>query len=271
VKGKRVVFDSHEIYSKMLSSNVPGPLKSFVGFLEGHLSKYADRVIVTCEAMAKFYASLGVKKITVVGNFKDPAVFHIDRNILERRKYALGIKDELIICYIANLGPERIIKPLLDIVKRDDKLFLLIGGDGSQMVIVEQAAQESPRIKYLRHVRAEMVPLYTAISDVIYYGYDRMSEMAEFASPNKLFEALAAGKAFLGGDFGDMGRILKEENCGIALKEFNEITMKDAMAVLKDRERLSSYKNNAKKAGLGRYCWANAEAELLKAAALVSS
>lgn len=265
-KRKKVMFDSHEVYSRMLYGNIPGWIKKFVGSLERSLAKKADGIIVTCGAMENFYRDLGARSITIVGNYKDPAPFRIAGETIEKEKKALGVKDELVISYIANLGRERIIKPLLDVVNDDAGLFLIIGGDGYQRPLVERAAKACPRVKYLGYVKSEKVPLYTALADVVYYGYDRNAGMAEYCNPNKLFEALAAGKAFIGGDFGLMGDVINEEGCGIALEEFDKESIKKAVAAMKDGDKLKLFKENARRAGLEKYTWDKAEKSLLEAA-----
>ena len=264
IKGKKMIFDSHEIYSKMLADNVCFPLKVLIVLLEKILIKMSDWVIVTCSAMAQFYRSYGVKRISIIGNWKNLSDFEISKEMLEKEKVRLGIKDELVISYIANLGPERIIEPLLEAVKEDQSVFLIIGGDGVQRPIVEKAASEVPNIKYLGFVRCTDVSLYTALSSVIYYGYNKDFGMAEFNSPNKLFDALAAGKAFIGGNFGEMGKILREEKCGIALDCFTKDDVIRALKILKDNTRLQIFKNNAKEAALRKYNWINVEKELFK-------
>lgn len=263
-KKKKVIFDSHEVFSKMLTGNVPRPVKLFVKHLEKLLIKKADFVIVTCQAMEQLYKTYGAKDITVIGNWKEPLDFQIPNEALEKEKKVLGIKDELVISYIANLGPERVIGPLLQVAKEDKSLFLIIGGSGPQSDIVKNVAQESVNIKYLGYVPYSKVALYTALADVVYYGYDKKFGMAEFNSPNKLFEALAAGKAFIGGNFGEMGRVIEEEGCGIALDIFDKDNIKKAIEIMKDRSRLQAFQNNARKAGQQKYNWANAEKRLLE-------
>ena len=261
---KKVMFDSHEVYSKMLYG-VPGWLKSFVASLEKAIVKKADHVIATCRPMADFYASIGAKNITIVGNFKDPALFRVSGEAVQKERASLGIKNELVVCYIANLGQERIIRPLIDVVKEDEGVFFIVGGDGYQKPLVERSARECSRIKYLGYVTNDRVPLYTAIADVVYYGFDKNSGMAEFCNPNKLFEALAAGKAFIGGDFGEMGKIINEERCGVALDRFDKESIKKAVELMKDKDRLRAFQDNARRAGAEKYHWKKAEENLLKA------
>jgi glycosyltransferase involved in cell wall biosynthesis len=262
---KKVVFDSHEVYSKMLYGDIPGWIKRSVGFLERIMVKKADHLIVTCRPMADFYASLGAGNSTVVGNFKDPAVFQIPEETVKKEREVLGITNELVISYIAKLGQDRIIEPLIDAVKADDNVFLIIGGDGYQKPLVEKAARECPRVKYLGYVHNDRIPLYTALADVIYYGFDKNSGMAEFCNPNKLFEALAAGRAFIGGDLGEMGKIIAEEKCGLALGSFDKRSIKNAIDIMKDKDKLRAFKDNARRAGLEKYHWKKAEEALLKA------
>lgn len=263
-KRKKVIFDSHEVFSKMLSRNVALPVKLFIKHLEKLLIKKADFVIVTCQAMGELYKTYGVKNIAVIGNWKEPRDFQIPHEALEKEKKAFGIKDELVVSYIANLSPERVIIPLLEIAQVEKSIFLIIGGSGTQSGIVKKAAQESENIKYLGYVPYSKVALYTALADVIYYGYNRNAGMAEFNSPNKLFEALASGKAFIGGNFGEMGRIINEEDCGIALDIFDKDNIKKAIEAMKDKSKLHAFQDNARKAGLERYNWTNAEKDFLE-------
>ncbi|MFA5085687.1 MAG: glycosyltransferase family 4 protein [Candidatus Omnitrophota bacterium] len=261
---KKTVFDSHEVYSKMLGAKVFAPLKAFVGWMEKRLIGLSDAVIVTCENMGQLYSSYGVRAPEIVGNWKNVENFTFPPSVLEEEKARLGIKNELVISYIGNLGPERIIEPLLEAALEDSSIFLIIGGDGPKAAIVRNAAGRRANIIYLGHVRYEKLPLLTALSDAVYYGYERSHSMSEFNAPNKLFEALAAGRAFVGGDFGQMGKVLKEELCGIALDRFTVESVKNAIAVLKDKGRLEGFKSKAMEAALKKYNWHIAEKRLLK-------
>jgi glycosyltransferase involved in cell wall biosynthesis len=262
--GKKLVFDSHEVFSRMLGDNIIQPIKLFAGWLEKIAVRSADSVIVTCDAMKRLYRSYGAENVRIVGNWKDPRDYEPEEKVLTSEKERLGIKDELVVLCIANLGRERVIEPLLNIARNDPGIFVIVGGDGEQSGIVSEAAGSSPNIIYLGYVPPARVPLYTVLSDVIYYGYDINSGMAEFNSPNKLFEALAAGRAFLGGDFGEMGKITREEKCGLALRDFSELSVKKALDVLKDRGELSRFKDNAKKAAVEKYNWDFAGGVLLE-------
>jgi len=264
-KRKKLVFDSHEVYSRMVGKNLCALLAGFIRWLERFLVRRVDLVITTCPAMTELYESYGARKVLMVSSWKDPRDFEFSREKLEEEKKKLGIGDQLVLSYIAHLTPDRIIEPLLDVVKEDEELVAVVGGHGAKLELVRRAAEECDRIKCLGFVAGGDVPLYTAISDVVYYGFDKESGMAEFNAPNKLFEALAAGKAFIGGDFGYMGEVIRDEECGVALDKFTMGSVKKAVSVMKDRQKLGVFQANAEKAALEKYNWQKAE-EGLRAA-----
>lgn len=263
--GGVLLFDSHDVFSKVLSNNVSKHLISFIAFLEKHLIKKADFVVVASPRTALLYRSFGVKKIIVVENWKKIEDFEIEKEYIDKERALLGTEGRLVISYILNLGPDKIIDPLLEVVKEDSSLFLIVAGDyGPQKDILKKASERFNNIVYLGYIPYKKVCLYTAVSDVIFYGMNRNAPMAIFCNPNKLFEALAAGKAFIGGNFGEMGDIIREENCGIALDNFTKDSIKDAIEILRDRNKLEIFKKNAKETALRKYNWANAEKELLR-------
>ncbi|OGT88094.1 MAG: hypothetical protein A2298_02830 [Gammaproteobacteria bacterium RIFOXYB2_FULL_38_6] len=73
-----------------------------------------------------------------------------------------------------------------------------------------------------------MIPLYTACSDIVFYGFDPENPNARFSAPNKLFEGLAAGKIILTCDFGEIGKIVRESRCGIILDSYSVNDLKNA-------------------------------------------
>lgn len=262
---KKLIFDSHEVYSKMLGANVSGVIKKTIAYLEKFLMPMVDLLIVTCPQMAGYYRNYKKTNVLILRNTKKSEEFLIDNSVLLPLKRSLGIKDELVISYIANLGPERVISPLIEIVKKDRDLFLIIGGRGSQEGMVRSADESSLNIRYIGYVLPKHVALYTSLADVIYYGFDPACGMADYSSPNKLFEAMAAGKAFMGGNFGEMGSIIKEEKCGIALDDFSKDSIKKALDEMKNKERLEFFKRNSLLASKKKYNWENTERDFIAA------
>lgn len=96
----------------------------------------------------------------------------------------------------------------------------------------------------------------------MFYGFDLKNPNAKFSAPNKLFEALAAGKAIMTGNFGEIGRVVREAKCGVLLKDFSMNEIKETLLSL-NSQVLSQYKKNALVCGLQKYNWKKANATLL--------
>jgi glycosyltransferase involved in cell wall biosynthesis len=261
-KKAKVIYDAHESYVDMLI-NVPIWLKKPVYKTENFLLRRIDLLITVGEILKKNFEKRGVQHSCVVGNWKDPDEFKFPQEVLNEEKRRLNILNgQLVISFIANLGKERQLAPLIAAVKDIPGISLIIGGDGPFRGVVQEAAQKYSNIIYLGYVHPSKVPLYTTISDIIFYGFDPANPNSKFSAPNKLFEALAAGKAVLTGDFGEIGRIVEETECGLIIKKFTGEGIKKNLSSLSP-EILNRFKENSQKNALEKYNWQNARITLL--------
>lgn len=263
LKKTNLIYDSHESYVDMLYE-MPILLKRAIYLLENFLIKYADIVITVGEILKEYFIKRGARNIYVVGNWKDPQGFVFNGEELKREKDRLGISEkQRVISFIANLGKERQVPQLIEAVKQTPDAYLIIGGDGPYKDIADKSSQNYQNIYYLGYVHPLRVPFYTAISDIIFYGFDLQNPNAKFSAPNKLFEGLAAGKPLITGNFGEIGRIIKETQSGIILNNYSAAEIKHAISNLTSNVimRLSE---NAKKAAKKKYCWDKAKNVLLE-------
>lgn len=212
----RLVFDAHENFPDMMTGHLPSAAVTALRALERHLVPRCDVLITVGERLAGHYRALGAGKVVVVGNWKDPADFRFPPETIRRTREELGLKNGVIaISYIANLGRERRLEPLLAAVAADKRFACMIGGDGPQATLVRIYATSHENIAYVGRIPPDRVPLITAACDVVYYGFDETNPNARWSAPNKLYEAIAAGKPILTGDFGEIGQTVREETCGI--------------------------------------------------------
>jgi glycosyltransferase involved in cell wall biosynthesis len=206
----------------------------------------------------------------VVGNWKRLEDFEPVRDRAQKLRRRLGIPEgAVVVTYIAWLGEERRLPALLRAVDGKAGIFLIIGGQGPLEGEIRHRAENSGNIHALGPVPPDQVPLYTAAADVIYYGFDPSHPNARYSAPNKLFEALAAGKAVVTGRFGEIGRIVAEEECGLTLPAITAQSLAAALDQLQDRNVLESFQRRALQAGRERYNWSRASEELLRAYAEV--
>jgi len=284
LKGCRLVYDAHESYADMLAANVAPWIKRAVNRAERFLCRRADAEQTVGELLAADLRRRGAARTWVVGNWKPLEEFAaIPPGDLAARRAELGFggagfqpaslesagrmpappSGGLLVAYIGWLNADRGIAPLLEAVADLEGVFLLVGGDGPSAAAVRRAAAACPRVRYLGFVDPARVPLYTSMADVIYYGLDASNPNARYSAPNKLFEALAAGKAVVCNECGEIGRIVREEACGRVVARLGREELAAALRELREPDRLAACQAHAREAGRLRYNWAQAERELL--------
>jgi len=262
LKRSKLVYDAHESYVDMLG-NIPSWMKSMIFKVENILLRHTDLLITVGEILREHLARRGAKRTCVVGNWKDPAKFQFPELELKKEKKRLNIADnQMVVSFIANLGDERQLPQLIEAVRGMPDMFLIVGGDGPCKGLVVDATRRHPNIHYLGYVKPHKVPFYTALSDVIFYGFDPNNPNARFSAPNKLFEALAAGKAVITGDFGEIGRIVNENKCGIILENYSHESIRDALNLINTKKR-KALNENATAAGR-TYTWNKAAEKLIQ-------
>ena len=266
LKKTKLVYDAHESYVDMLANNVSPLIKKIISVAENYLLKKVDLTITVGDILKESLIKKGALQVMVVGNWKQLTDFQFSAKVLEEEKTKLGIpKDALVISYIAHLNPERKIEPLLRSIENEEDVFLVVGGRGPIEKIVRNSAQKHKNIIFLGFVHPLKVPFYVALSDVVYYGFDKNNPNAQYSAPNKLFEALAAGKAIITGDFGEIGHIVKKYNCGLILKDYSIEEIKNAINILKNKNYLIEIQNNSLKIAEKKYNWQMAKENLIKA------
>jgi glycosyltransferase involved in cell wall biosynthesis len=259
-----IIFDAHESYSEMLADNVHPFLKRAIATAERFFIRRVNWLITVGTLLEKEYQQRGARNTKVIGNWKRPQEFRFSWKQIRTVRDDLGIpQDSLVICYLGYFERSRGLLPLLEAVSSDQRLVLVIGGKGTLEKNIAAACKEARNIVYLGYTPPDYIPIFTAVSDVIYYGLENGFGNNRYSTPNKLFEALAAGKAVLSGNHGEIAKIVKEERCGITLSSIDKETLLAAIDIFRDERVLSAYKKNARTAALKTYNWEKAERDLL--------
>ena len=270
LKRCRLVYDAHESYADMLAANVAPWIKAAIVGAERLLCRRTDAALTVGALLEAELQRRGARHTWVVGNWKRLDEFAFEPAAVAGRRRELGLNGaagasplRLWVTYIGWLNADRGIVPLLEAVEAQDGIALLVGGDGPSADEVRAAAGRCERIRYLGFVNPADIPLYTAMADVIYYGLDSSNVNASYSAPNKLFEALAAGRAIVCNRIGEVGRIVAEEGCGQVVGELSREALADALGQLGDADRLAACQAAAREAGEQRYNWARAAEQLL--------
>jgi len=260
LKRKPVIYDAHESFPDMLEGSVPRLVKRGLTYLENFLIRRTDLLITVGEKLRRHFAERGARRTVVVGNWKRPADFARTHEQNLRTRRALGIPDKaLVVIAITQLLKDRKLEELLQAVDESPNVYAILGGRGILEEFVAERAARNPRIKFTGFVSGQQIGDYTCAGDAVYYGFDPENPNARFSAPNKLFEALAAGRPIITGDFGEIAAVVREASCGIILEEYSPESIKQALAALEDRNLRTSMAENAERFGRTAMNWARGE------------
>jgi glycosyltransferase involved in cell wall biosynthesis len=256
LKRKPIVYDAHESFPDMLDGSVHPAVRRGLVCLENFLIRRVDLLITVGEKLRRHFAERGARHSVVVGNWKRLAEFsRTDKeNLAVRRR--LGIPDGgvAVVC-ITQLLSDRKIEELLQAVKESPDVYVIIGGRGVLERLVAAAAAKNSRILYVGFVSGKQIADYTCAADVVYYGFDPANPNARFSAPNKLYEALAAGRPLITGDFGEIADVVREAECGIVLPKYSVEEIRKALAILEHRDIRNAMSANATRFGRTSLNW----------------
>jgi glycosyltransferase involved in cell wall biosynthesis len=266
LKRKPIIYDSHEDFAGMLHGSVPGWMERRIRWLETRLVLHVDVVVTVGEELRRAFERRGCRQTVVVGNWKKLEEFRFDLETRLCTRRDLQIPESaLLVSFIANLGRERHLPKLIAAVSQRPEIHLLIGGNGPCAGLAQEAARQFSNIHYLGFVSPKDIGHYTWASDVLFYGFDTENPNAKYSAPNKLFEALAAGRAIITASFGEIGRIVAQHGCGVVLRDFSEVEILRALDLCSAADNLQCWQRQAAELGERLYNWALAEEELLRA------
>jgi len=265
LRRKPVVFDAHESYHEMLKDNVSPFIKRVIARVERFFVRRLSLLITVGGILEAEYRRRGARRTVVVGNWKRPSEFGFRPEVVREHRRKLRLNGRVVIAFIGFLNQERSIVQLLDAVRESRAVTLLIGGKGELVKEVEAASESADNIRFLGYVPPDEIPLHTAACDAVYYGLDGSNTNHRYSAPNKLFEALAAGKAMLCTDHGEVARIVREKGCGIIMDDTTPESFSQALERLSNRPALRQYQANARSAGRREFRWEVAERTLVAA------
>jgi glycosyltransferase involved in cell wall biosynthesis len=256
LKRKPIVYDAHESFPDMLEGSVPRAIQRGLVHLENFLIRRINLLITVGEKLRRHFAERGARRSVVVGNWKQLADFSRTEQQNREIRQRLAIPDRaLVVVCITQLLKDRKIEELLEAIEEHSDVYLILGGKGILENLVVRAAAANPRIRFVGFVSPKQIADYTCAGDVVYYGFDPRNPNARFSAPNKLYEAVAAGRPLITGDFGEIAEVVRQAECGIVLPEYSAEEIRRALNVLADNGRRYSMAANAWRFGRTSLNW----------------
>lgn len=263
--GCKLIFDAHEDYPTQMSLYLPGIFVPLLNAFEGRLLHKVDAVVAASSVFVDKLTRIGVSPIMYLPNVQDLTPYEEitpEKVVHARQELGLDTAD-YVVSYIGGFSRNRLLLPLIEAIRSLPEITLLLAGDGHQRQAVEQAIQGSINIHYLGWLPADQIPLYTCLSDVIYYCLKPDYPGAIYNAPNTLSNAMAAGRPVIANDLGDLGRIVRSTGCGVLLDGVSSQAIGDAIQRLGDpilRKRLGEA---GRQAARSTYNWQMVEQRLL--------
>jgi glycosyltransferase involved in cell wall biosynthesis len=215
--GGRTIYDSRDVY--LLSRDfyrLERPIRAVLARFERRWAQAADRVVTVNEPYAEILArELRVPRPAVVMNC--PERWTPPEPPPDRLRDALGLDPEMrVVLYQGQLIPERGIEQAMDaILQVPDAVLVLLGYGAEERYRTRAAADPyAGRVFVLPAVPPSELLAWTASADVMVMPIQPSTLNHRFTTPQKLFEAMAAGVPVVASDLPGMAGIVRAAGAG---------------------------------------------------------
>lgn len=189
-------------------------LKRLARWSQAYCWRNADVVLPVTQVLGDIVASYGVdpNKIVVIPNGINGDRFQANPDV-DAAKRALGLEGSLVLGFTGFVRDWHGLDKVIDMIAQDpptSRRHLLVVGDGPARPDLEQQAQRlgiENRVTFTGIIGRDDVARYVAAFDVAL-----QPAVVAYASPLKLFEYLALGKAIVAPDQPNIKEILTDEH-----------------------------------------------------------
>ena len=195
----------------------------------------AQRLVVTTNALLEWVRESYVELLEPPSTIVAPNGVDLERysNLptAEEARLLLGLPERLTAGYTGHLYRGRGLDLMLELAKRYPEIsFVWAGGEDAAVEHWRSQLSEAAvaNIRLLGHVSNDELPMIQAACDILLMPYERKIEVssggntAAFASPMKVFEYLAAGRAILASDLPVIREVLNDSNSVLLAPEESE-------------------------------------------------
>lgn len=226
----------------------------------------ADLITCVSNPLKDQLVEMGIQadKIMVNPNGVNPDIYRPDIDGSEiRKKYGIA-ESTVVIGFIGTFGAwhgaELLASAYATMAKQNDKIHLLMIGDGLKLSEVKQNLKEleSSRYTLTGLIPQAQGPEYLAACDILVNPtIPNPDGTPFFGSPTKLFEYMAMGKAIVASGMDQMLEVLENEKTALLIKPGNVMELISALSKLVADEKVrSTLGNNARNEVCENYTWA---------------
>ena len=212
--------------------------KTLIGLserLERFLYKHADQVMVNSPGFIEHVCARGARKIALIPNGADPAMFDpADEGKAFRHTY--GLEKDFIVLYAGAHGMSNDLGVVLEAAERVQdmkKVKIVLLGDGKEKHhLMETASEKGLRnVLFIPPVPKNKMKDALAAANVC-LAILKPIEMYKTTYPNKVFDYMAAGRPVILAIDGVIRQVIEKANAGIAVPPGDPDAMANAISEL---------------------------------------
>lgn len=261
IKRKPIVYDIYDFYSDMIIFPIPNFIRMAIAITDRLLIKYASAVIIADTSRTDQIGD-GNNRIVIINNCPEP---------IDQKKLNMVYKtnDKFKIFFGGGIAEDRCIDNIILAVKDLSNVELSIVGPCFSKFLetkLKKIAENVSNVNLVfEKVHHNIIIEETFASDLIFALYNpNIAPNNQYASPNKMFEAMMCGKPIMATKGTNMENIINEEHCGVAVEcdDIDQIR-KAITRLVNDPEYCKLLGGNAKRAYLNKYNWAIMESRLV--------
>ncbi len=226
--GKPLVYDCHEVFGYMIEADVPALVVNYTFRMERRLAPEADRVIAVNEAVGQYIERVSGRNVVVVRNCHEL--------VLDAYRPPPG--PPFTVIYLGTFHVSRFILPAIQVVAEMPDVRLVLGGSKQLTPTVQAMCAQHPNTRFLGMVPNEEVLPRTLESHAVLTMFDPEYRINQVGLPNKIFEAMAAGRPSIVTEGLPMAGVVEREGCGIAVP-YTMDGFREAIERLRDNPSLA--------------------------------
>lgn len=205
-------------------------LKKILYQLERSIYRRATSIVALSEPIKKAIdGKVPGKRIDVIPNMADTEFYNpTEKNPDLLRKF--NVQDKFVLSYIGTFGLANGLENILDCaesVKHEPRIHFIFCGEGARLpALLEYAAQRKlTNVSFLPMQDRNGVKEVLNVTDAAFISYQPLPVL-ETGSPNKYFDALAAGKLIVVNFGGWIQKEIENNQCGIRVSSPDEFAEK---------------------------------------------
>lgn len=258
---KILVFDIFDF----LYTNIEGSFKWFkklIVLLQYLIINKSDGTILCSEERIEQINGAIPKKMAIIHN-SPPFIENLAKLDLN--------SDKVKISYVGILQDYRFLMELSQVVIKDKRLELHIGGFGKYESYFTECSKNNSNIKYYGKLPYINTLELENSCDIMVAIYDPKVGNHYFAAPNKFYEALMLGKPIIMAKGTGMAKIVENNNLGEVI-DYNICSLENGINnLLENKNNWDKVSTNMKNMYLEKYSWIKMQSRLLHFYASISN